>query len=251
MQTGINLFTVRDLAGTYSLPEVLTLCATAGYDGVEFLHLFPEADLAALQDTLAETGLAVPSAHLGPFVSLDEKSSELERLIDSYAAVDCGALAVSVGERTRFETLPRIVETAHELESLADRAAEHGIDLLYHNHHWEFHPLEGRERPAFDYLLESLDTVGIEFDVGWAAAGGANPVARIEELSDRIEILHVKDVVVDENCSVEVGTGDVDLAACVKTARENGVDWFVYEHDEPNDPRQSLETGIEYLDTLG
>lgn len=251
MRTGINLFTLSDLEDTHSLPEILELCADAGYDGVEFLHRFPDADLEQVIATLDETGLAVPGAHVGPFIGLEEQPAELERTIESYAAVDCGALAISVGNEDHFATRERIAETARALESLAATAADHGVGFLYHNHHWEFQPPRGTDEAIFDVLVDELDdSVGLELDVGWVAAGGDDPVERIEAHGDRIEILHVKDVDIAEKRSVEVGTGDVDLDACVAAARDQGVEWFVYEHDEPADPLESLETGAAFLDQL-
>lgn len=251
MQTAINLFTLSDLEGSYTLPEVLQLCADAGYDGVEFLHRFPKADPIHVQDTLDSTGLSVPCAHLGPFVGLDEQSKELERTIESYAAVDCSALAVSVGDEAHFESAERIAETARKLESLAETVADYDIDFLYHNHHLEFRFLPGTDTVIFDALMHELDdSVGVELDAGWAAAGGDDPVERLESLGDRTEILHVKDVNIEEKSSVEVGSGDVDLESCADAARAQGVDWFVYEHDEPADPLAPLETGAKYLGSL-
>ncbi|MFC6824953.1 sugar phosphate isomerase/epimerase family protein [Halopelagius fulvigenes] len=194
------------------------------------------------------TGLEVPGAHLGPFISLDEQPAELERTIESYAAVDCGALAVSVGDRAYFESADRIAEMAQKLESLAETAAGYDLDFLYHNHHWEFQPLSGTDTAIFDVQMAEIDdSVGVELDVGWVAAGGDDPVKRIESLGDRLEILHIKDVDIAEKRSVEVGEGDVDLASCVDAALATGVDWFVYEHDEPSDPLASLETGARFL----
>ncbi|WP_224450367.1 sugar phosphate isomerase/epimerase family protein [Haloprofundus salilacus] len=251
MQTAINLFTLSDFEKTHTLSDVLELCADAGYDGVEFLHRFPEADLESVKRTLESSGLTVPGAHLGPFISLDEQPAELERTIEMYAAVDCGALAISVGDQTYFETANRIAETARKLESLAETAADYDIDFLYHNHHWEFQPLSGTDTVIFDVLMAELDdSVGVELDVGWVAAGGDDPVERIELLGDRLEILHVKDVDIAEKRSVEVGEGGVDLASCVDAALAAGVDWFVYEHDEPDDPLTSLETGARFITDL-
>ena len=99
-------------------------------------------------------------------------------------------------------------------------------------------------------MAELDDSVGIELDVGWVAAGGDGPVERIKSLGDRLEILHVKDVDIAEKRSVEVGEGDVDFASCVDAALTVGVDWYVYEHGEPDDPLKSLETGARYLSNL-
>lgn len=249
MQTGINLFTLRDVEE--ALPFVIERVADAGYDGVEFLHRLPDAEIDAVVEALDHTGLAVPGAHLGPFVDLDEKATVLDETIELYETVGCETLAVSVGEE-RLNESAALRATAERLMSMADRTIGHDIDLLYHNHHWEFQPLEALDGAApFDQLLELIDDrVGIEFDVGWAAAGGGDPVEYVHELGNRLEVLHVKDVDVDRKASVEVGEGDVDLAACVEAARDEGVDWYVYEHDDPDDPLASLLTGAEYLDRL-
>ena len=79
VESTINLFTLRDLEERHTRSEVLELCADAGYDGAEFLHCFPEADLETVKRTRDSTGLAVPSAHLGSFISLDEQPAELEQ----------------------------------------------------------------------------------------------------------------------------------------------------------------------------
>lgn len=246
MRTGINLFTLRDV--DEPLPRVLERITDAGYDGVEFLHHLPNADAEAVVDALDQTGLAVPGAHLGPFIDLPGLPAELDRTIDLYEAVDCKALAVSISE-DRLDSRTSIRETAARLEELATCAAERDIRFLYHNHHWEFRPLDGST--PFDLLLDSLDErVGVELDVGWVATGGSDPVERIHSLGDRLEILHVKDVDVVRKASVEIGTGDVDLAACVEAARAEGVEWYIYEYDEPDDPLDSLTRGATFLDRL-
>jgi sugar phosphate isomerase/epimerase len=242
MRIGINLFTLRDI--DEPLPDVLECVAEAGYDGIEFLHRLPDANETEIIRTLDRTGLAVPGAHLGPFTELSELPEELEQTIDLYDAVGCEALAVSIGEE-QLDSRRSVRKTVTRLEALADRAAERDIEFLYHNHHWEFRPLAGTT--PFDILLDSLDErVGVELDVGWVAAGGDDPVERIHSLGDRLSILHVKDVA--QKASVEVGTGDVDLAACIDAARAEGVEWFIYEHDEPDDPLDSLDCGVEFLE---
>ncbi|WP_129113747.1 sugar phosphate isomerase/epimerase family protein [Halegenticoccus tardaugens] len=244
MQTGINLFTLRGIHEP--LPRVLERVADAGYDGVEFLHRLPGADENEVVRTLDRTGLAVPGAHLGPFTDLSGLPGELERTLGLYDAVGCEALAVSIGEE-RLGSRDVIHETATRLEKLAAHARERDVGLLYHNHHWEFRPLDGST--PFDILLDELDErIGVELDVGWAAACGDDPVKRIRALGNRLSILHVKDVDVTRKASVEVGTGDVDLAACIEAAAAEGVKWCIYEHDEPDDPLDSLDRGVAFLE---
>ncbi|WP_227355837.1 sugar phosphate isomerase/epimerase family protein [Haladaptatus salinisoli] len=244
MRTAINLFTLRDI--DEPLPRVLERVADAGYDGVEFLHRLPEADTETVVQTLGEQELAVPGAHLGPFTPLSGLPDELEATINIYDAVDCATLSISIDEE-HLDSWTEVRKTASQLESLADRAREYNIDVLYHNHHWEFRSLD--ESTPFDLLFNALDDrIGLELDVGWVAAAGDDPVERIHRHADELSILHVKDVDTAEKKSVEVGAGDVNLAACIDAARAEGVEWFIYEHDEPDDPVESLRTGAEFLD---
>jgi sugar phosphate isomerase/epimerase len=244
MKTGINLFTLRDI--DEPLPEILERVADAGYDGVEFLHRLPDADLNEVIKTIDETGIEVPGAHLGPFISLPELEGELDATIEMYDAVGCETLAVSI-DKTRLDSRDEIRETAKELNKLAERTAERNIDFLYHNHHWEFKSMGASTR--FDLLLDHLnDHVNLEFDVGWAAAGGVDPIKYIHKYENMLEILHVKDANISDKASVEVGQGDVDLPGCIDATQEVGCEWFIYEHDEPTDPIESLRIGARYLD---
>ena len=68
---------------------------------------------------------------------------------------------------------------AAELGEFAGRLAGRGIRLGYHNHAFEFAPLE--ETTVWDVLLAELPPeVELELDVYWAAVGGRDPVAEIE-----------------------------------------------------------------------
>ncbi len=48
----------------------------------------------------------------------------------------------------------------------------------------------------------------------------------------------------------EIGEGDVDMQACADAAREADVEWLIYEHDMPDDPAASIETGAAFLESL-
>ena len=91
---------------------------------------------------------------------------------------------------------------------------------------------------------------GIELDVGWAAAGGGDPAAILAELGSRGSVVHFKDVDVETRTPVEIGEGDVDMQACADAARAADADWFIYEHDYPEDPVASIDHGAEFLRDL-
>src|ERR1700744_3569468 len=69
-----------------------------------------------------------------------------------------------------------------------------GKQLAYHNHDFEFLPINGR--PAFDILWNNTDPALIkaELDVFWVKRAGVDPVSYMQKLDGRLMLLHLKDV---------------------------------------------------------
>lgn len=81
---------------------------------------------------------------------------------------------------------------AAAMNRVAALARRSGLGFAYHNHPFEFAPVDGRR--GFDILLADTDPalVKIELDVAWATAGGMDPAALIRANRDRVRLLHVK-----------------------------------------------------------
>jgi len=130
--------------------------------------------------------------------------------------------------------------------ALADRLADRGLELGYHNHDHEFVSLESDELSAFEFLIDETDnSLAIELDIGWTTAAGYDPIALLKQLEGRIPLVHIKDVA--DGQPVELGDGAVAIDSCAAAARNAGAKWLIYEHDEPADPAASLENGARIL----
>lgn len=101
-----------------------------------------------------------------------------------------------------------------------------------------------------DALLERTEDVGFQVDPGWVQVGGADPAAVVDRYADRITHVHVADADVEARNNIRLGKGDLDLAACLEAASRAGVEWYVCEHDDPEDPSESLAHGAEYLESF-
>ena len=83
--------------------------------------------------------------------------------------------------------------TADRLNQAAERAAEYGLRVGYHNHTQEFAASFGG-RSAFEVFAEQLrDDVTLEVDLYWAATAKQDVPALLGRLGDRVKALHVKD----------------------------------------------------------
>lgn len=243
VQTAINLYSVRDL--DEPVPKLLTRVADAGYDGVQFSGGVFEPTPEAVLETLANTGLGVPGAHVG----IDSLEENLEDTLETYSTVGCDSVVVPWLDASHFASAAMVDETAERLSTLGERLAVHGFGLHYHNHDHEF--VDYGDRTGFDTLIDATaDHVGFELDVGWAATAGYDPVELLHRIGDRGSLVHMKDMDTTTESFREIGEGDVDMQACADAARHIGAEWLIYEHDEPNDPIASIDRGAEFLDTL-
>lgn len=241
-QTAIQLYSLRALSD--SLPDLVRRVSDTSFDGVELAGL-GSARPADVTAALDETGLDVAGAHVG----LEQFEEAFSETVSTYQEVDAGTLVVPYLDDSHFESERAVEQTANRLTDLAERLAEHGLGLCYHNHDHEF--VEVGDQTAFDLLVEKTDDrVGFELDVGWVAAAGRDPAALLSRLGERVPIVHLKDVDTATRTPVELGDGDLDVEGCARAAHNADVEWLVYEHDDPTNPAKSLEYGAALLDSL-
>jgi len=246
---GVQLYSLREMPGT--VPELLERIGETDFEGVEFAHRYADSSPAEVGAALKRAGLTALGAHVG----FDAMESDPDALVGQYEAVDCTRFVLPHVPATEFETTERVSDLVGRLNAVATTLDGVGASFRYHNQAHDFRTVDGRR--AFDRLLdETNDAVGFELDVGGAVTAGVDPVSLIETHGDRIPLVHVKDVrVTDPSPSaaqqcVPIGTGDVDLEAVAEAAIDAGVEWLVYENDDPDDPPEALERGAQTLAQL-
>jgi sugar phosphate isomerase/epimerase len=226
---GLQLYTVREPLSR-DVPGTLAAIAQAGYAEVETAGL---AGLAPAQFAaeLKEAGLAAPSAHV-PLQMIEQQPAQLLEL-----AAALGHRYLVLPNPQQRATLADYQHVADVLNGFGAACAKQGVQLAYHNHDWEFAPIEGK-RP-FDVLLERCDSalVKFELDVYWATKAGADPAALLRAAPERYPLCHVKDMM-PGGAMADVGDGGIDFAALFGAG--SGLrHWFV-EHDNPANPLESV-----------
>ena len=109
-----------------------------------------------------------------------------------------------------------------------------------------------------DMLYEGLDPATTSFclDTHWVQRGGGCPVAWIEKLAGRLDILHLKDMGVYQGTNgaydilpriVAVGEGNLPWANIIAAAEKAGVKHYCVEYDTPEQPLVALRSSSEYL----
>ena len=263
MFIGVQLFSVRDdmeadAAGT------LKAIKDMGYDGVEFAGMYgctPEK----LRDLCNELELVPISAHVG----IDELLKP--DTIANYALIGCKYIALPWLDEARRPGQPAYAEFLKQVEVVVNKAKEHNITLLYHNHDFEFVKVDGEY--ALDAMYRTIPALQTELDTCWVKVAGEDPAAYIRKYSGRAPVVHLKDfvggktenmyeLIGDDTAKSEateafefrpVGSGVQDFPGILEAAEEAGAKWVIVEQDSPSmgkTPLECVATSMAYLKSL-
>jgi sugar phosphate isomerase/epimerase len=245
---GLQLYTVRDLL-KQDFDGTLGRIAAIGYREVEFAGYF-DLTPADVRAALDRHGLAAPGAHV-PFEAIEnswDATLHTATLI-GHRFIVCAWIPEE--RRRSVDDWSRIGDRLNQAAAAA-RAA--GLQLAYHNHSYEFVPLDGRL--PYDLLLEHTDPalVRLELDLFWITFGGGDPLAYFSRYPGRFPLVHVKDMtpkptpdVAPEQVMVDVGRGSIDWKRIFARSRDAGIEHYFVEHDQPADALASIRASYDYL----
>lgn len=243
-QIALQLWTVRDQMAV-DLPGTLRAVAAAGYRSVELAAV---ADVATdeLVRHLEGARLHAVAAHEG----IERLRADTGALIDRLTALGCPQLIIPWLPEEERRDRAGVRRFAAELGRAASQLGAAGIRIGYHNHDFEFAPLDGTT--VWDILLAELPAdVDLELDVYWAAVGGRDPAAEIRAASGRVRLLHMKDRAPgSEPHDAPAGEGTLGFPEIVAAARDANVAWYIVEQDEPADVLADISRAYAYLSDL-
>ncbi len=240
---GLQLYTVRhqmekDLEGT------IARVAATGYREVEFAGYFGKSprDVRALLD---HHGLSSPSSH----VSL--APDQWRAALDAAPVVGHRYLVIAWIPAEERHTLDDYKRWAERLNRAATEAKAAGLQFAYHNHDFEFVPLDGKL--PYDVLLTETDPklVQLEMDLYWIVKGGQDPLAYFARWPGRFPMVHVKDSAgPPDHKMAAVGAGKIDFRKIFVQSDQAGIRHYFVEHDNPDDPFASIRASYDYLQRL-
>ena len=246
-----QLYSARQEAAR-DLPAVLRALKEQDYDGVEFagFHGHSAENIAGL---LAESGLAVASSH----VSLAELRQDAHAVIAFHQRIGCPYIAIPYLADEDRPGQPGFARLIARIYWLGQLCREAGIQLLYHNHDFEFAPVSGMHGLDFLYDAIPADLLQTEIDTCWVRYAGVDPVEYLRKYAGRAPVVHMKDYVgrkggtdspyqligQESKAKAEqsafafrpLGRGIQELPALVRAAVAAGSKWLVVEQDDSPD----------------
>jgi len=258
---GVQLYTLRDQIKA-DLPGTLKAVASAGYRQVEPYDA-PGANALEMIKVSKDLGMAANSSHfawesvtdpdkagVAPFAEILQraKNAGLSHLVIPYLHADT---------RKTADDYKRLAERCNAGAALAKEA---GIQLAYHNHQFEFQPLEGGKSGYEVFMAEFSPEMKFELDVFWVKLGGLDPVELLGKLKGRVSQIHLKYLKaglplpqfgsVPADAFKELGQGIIPIEPIIEAAALAGVAHAHVEQDQSPDPVKSIGMSMDYLKGL-
>ena len=226
---GFQIWTInKDLQNDF--PGTLKKMAAMGYSQVEMcsplgygFKTLNEMSGSEMRTIIEDTGLICNSSH---FTSR-ELREDLDNRIEWATQIGMKQMAQSMPRIPREATMDDWRKAAQELNVIGEKTRAAGIQMVYHNHHFEFEEIDGQL--IYPVLLEELDPdlVKMQFQVAVINVG-FRAQDYFRKYPGRFISAHLADYSNELEKQVPVGQGIVDWEDLFEAAKTGGVkNYFV------------------------
>jgi sugar phosphate isomerase/epimerase len=248
---GLQLYTLRDV-----LPKdpkgVLKQVAEFGYKQIESFEgaqgMFWGMSNTEFKKYMDDLGMTIIASHCDTTKDFEKKVSDAAAIGMKYIIHPFEGAGKTIDDYKKYAT---------DFNKKGEICKKNGIRFAFHNHDFTFRSLEGQF--AQDVLLNNTDPslVDFELDIYWVVAAGQDPETWFTKYPNRFRLCHVKDrtknLVADNGKnSIELGTGSINWPKVLKTAKKNGMEYFIVEQEAyPNGTSlEAIKVNAAYMKTL-
>jgi len=174
----VQLYTIRSLTEKDFAAAVKQIAAI-GYRYVELAGFGNVKSATACKKALDDAGLKVSGTHIQT-----DRLADVNQLADEADILDHQQLIIA-WLKPELRTAEGFTRLATQMNAAAPILHKRGKELAYHNHDFEFQPIDGRI--AFDIFWDKADPnlIKAELDLFWAKRGGVDVPAKSIAMSRR------------------------------------------------------------------
>ena len=272
---GLQLYSIHDDMDV-DMDAALGKVAEIGYKYVEFAGGYRGKSAEEIKALLDKHGLICNMVHQAPQKFIDEG----QVAVDFFKTFNVKYVTIPHYPLGKLAGTEEWSETVELFTKLGKLMRENGMQLLYHNHDFEFNTFENKY--LIDHIFDSVpdNLILPEFDTCWVKYGGEDPCKYIEKFTGKIDVLHLKDftcekfgsgepvyALIDNEGKVQrkntlnengfrfrpCGMGMQNFDAILASAEKAGVEYLVVEQDGSDDmpPMEAVKISREYFKAMG
>lgn len=276
---GVQMMMLKGKVEEIGVYETMKKLSELGFHAVEVSQIpmtaenVAELKRASVDFDIKIAALSSALESMLPGAPGETLSADFDKIVNDCKTLDCNFLRIGMLPFTVIGNKDKIMEFVRKADAVAEKLAEHGIELYYHNHHIEFQKYDGEY--LLDIIKNNTSKIGFELDVHWIHRGGLDPVEVINKYEGRISLIHLKDYRIGQfDMSVleggfdpakffpafnnviqfaELGEGSLDLKTIIEAGLASGSQYFLIEQDDVygRDPFDCLKTSADHLRKLG
>ncbi len=243
---GIQLYSVRDVIPN-DPKGVLKSLAGYGYTQIEGYEgskgLWWGMTHKEFKSYIDSIGLNMVSTHCAWTTDFERKAAEAAENGLKYLICPHLGAQKSMDDYKRF---------ADGFNKAGETCKKNGLRFAYHNHDYSFELLNG-EFPQ-DVMMKIADPalVDFELDMYWVVTAGQDIEAWLKKYPGRFKLCHVKDRMAntkEKGASCTLGTGIIDYNKILKTAKTQGMEYFIVEQEkyDGTTPMEAAKKDAKYL----
>ncbi len=245
---GLQLYSIRDVFEK-DPPGAIKMIASFGYKQLEGYEraagIFWGMKNTEFKKFVEDLGMVFISSHCDIYKDFKKKADEAAAIEMKYL------LSSSYG---RKKTMDDYKKMAAEFNRCGEICKQAGTRFAFHAEDHEYLVLDGIS--PMETLLSETDPgiVDFEMDFYWAIIGGQDPQQLLKRHPRRFRLCHIKDRTPgttkrEDTC--DLGTGSIDFTPILKTARKNGMQYYIAEQEHyPVSSMQSVAADARYMKTL-
>ena len=265
---GYQIYSARDEAEKDLLATLKSLKAM-GYDGVELAGLYGKT-AQEFKAALEEADIRAISAH----VPLQDIEKDMAGVIKDYKTLGCEYIAVPYTDENSRPGGQGFAAALKTINKFGALCRENGLQLLYHNHDFEFIKISGMYGLDFIYAATEPEILKTEIDTCWVNYAGINPAEYVLSYTGRAPIVHLKDYVgvkgdknpyaligMEDDSAKKgeiefefrpVGYGCQNMVEITRASIKAGAQWLIVEQDQSPErpPLEAARLSREYLKSI-
>ena len=248
---GIQLWSVRDDLAK-DPKGVLKQLSSYGYKQIESFEggkgIFWGMSNTEFKAEMDKLGMKIISSHCDINKDFEKKAAD---------AAAIGMKYLICPYKGPQKDLDAFKKFADEFNQKGEICKKNGIRFAYHNHDYSFATMNGEM--GQDVMMKNTDPnlVDFELDMYWVVAAGQDIETWLKKYPKRFRLCHVKDrkkdaPLTEKDASVVVGTGSIDYPKILKTAKKQGMEYYIVEQEkwEGTTPMQAAQADAVYMKTL-
>jgi sugar phosphate isomerase/epimerase len=255
---GLALYTVRDSMAS-NPKATLQAVADAGYAYVEaanyedgkFYGMTPSEFKAYLESL----GMTAKSAHMGMVTmeNADQLIADVKAAGIEYFVIPVPPMGMFTFGKDGMGMKGTADELVAIMDTLGEKCKNAGLQLLYHNHDFEFKPMADGTIIE-EILLEKCNPefVNFQMDLFWVTKAEVDPLTYFEKYPGRFKAWHVKDMNAEGNFA-PVNTGSIDFKRILAEKEKSGMEFYLVEQDQTFglDPMEAIKISHDGLGEIG